>query len=187
MDRSRNILQAIRDGDPGRFLKILDHGVRSATRMASEESHALGLEVVDGRACQEGRMMKQSRSGEHHYSRAKLRAPALRSFFQLVSAWRLTENEQMKLLGLTSRSTLQNWKAGQVSEVGYDTLERISCLLGIFKAINILLPEQKQADAWVRAPNTAPLFGGRSALDRMTSGDVADIFLVRQYLDSQLS
>jgi hypothetical protein len=29
------------------------------------------------------------------------------------------------------------------------------------------------------------LFGGRSALDRMLSGNVADLYQVRQYLDSQ--
>ena len=34
-------------------------------------------------------------------------------------------------------------------------------------------------------PNAAPLFGGRSALDRMLGGQVADLFVVRQYLDAQ--
>ena len=41
------------------------------------------------------------------------------------------------------------------------------------------------ADAWLRRPNDAPLFGGRSALDRMLSGQVSDLFLVRQYLDAE--
>lgn len=50
MDRSRNILQAIEDRESDRFLQILDDGVRAAVRRASEESHALGLDVVDGRA-----------------------------------------------------------------------------------------------------------------------------------------
>lgn len=50
MDRSGNILQAIEDGNSERFLAILDAGFRSAARKASEESHALGLEVADGRA-----------------------------------------------------------------------------------------------------------------------------------------
>jgi hypothetical protein len=29
------------------------------------------------------------------------------------------------------------------------------------------------------------VFGGRSALDRMLSGNVADLYIVRQYLDAQ--
>jgi len=33
--------------------------------------------------------------------------------------------------------------------------------------------------------NTATPFGGRSALDRMLSSNVADLYVVRQYLDAQ--
>jgi hypothetical protein len=58
-------------------------------------------------------------------------------------------------------------------------------LLGIYKALQILLPDPQAADAWVRQPNQAPFFGGRSALERMLSGHVADLFVVRRYLDAQ--
>lgn len=59
---SRNILQAIEDRNFVRFLEILDDGVRSAVRRASEESHALGLHVVDGRVCHdEESTLSQSR------------------------------------------------------------------------------------------------------------------------------
>jgi len=37
----------------------------------------------------------------------------------------------------------------------------------------------------VRQPNSAPPFGGNSALERMLSGQVADLYVVRQYLDAQ--
>lgn len=114
-----------------------------------------------------------------------LGGPALRTFFNLAKAWELSEREQMKLLGLNSRSTFHAWKAGRVSKVSRDTLERISYLLGIFKAINILLPDTKRADEWMRLPNKAPLFGGRSALDRMITGNIGDLYVVRQYLDAQ--
>lgn len=116
---------------------------------------------------------------------ADLGGAALRTFFNLAKTWQLSEQEQMKLLGLSSRSTLQAWKGGRVSKVSRDTLERISYLLGIFKAINILLPDTKRADEWMRLPNRAPLFGGRSALDRMTTGNIGDLYVVRQYLDAQ--
>jgi|SRR6185312_8619470 len=114
-----------------------------------------------------------------------LGGPALRTFFNLAKAWELSEREQMKLLGLNSRSTFHTWKRGRVSKVSRDTLERISYLLGIFKAINILLPDTKRADEWMRLPNKAPLFGGRSALDRMITGNIGDLYVVRQYLDAQ--
>jgi hypothetical protein len=66
-----------------------------------------------------------------------------------------------------------------------DTLERLSYIFGIYKALQILLPRSDAADAWVKKANTAPIFGGRSALERMLSGQVADLYVVRQYLDAQ--
>lgn len=115
----------------------------------------------------------------------ELGSAALRTFFNLAKVWDLSEQEQMRLLGLTSRSTLHAWKSGRVAKVSRDTLERVSYLLGIFKAINILLPDPKRADEWMRLPNEAPLFGGRSALERMTTGNIGDLYVVRQYLDAQ--
>jgi hypothetical protein len=114
-----------------------------------------------------------------------LAGPALRTFFRIAAVWELTEAEQMRLLGLESRSTLQSWKRGAVRHIGRDALERISYVIGIFGGLQILLPDEGAADRWVRKPNSAPLFGGRSAIDRMASGNVADLFLVRQYIDAQ--
>ena len=64
-------------------------------------------------------------------------------------------------------------------------LERLSYLFGIYAALQILLPVAERADEWVRKPNSAPLFGGRPALERMLGGQVSDLFVVRQYLDAQ--
>ena len=66
-----------------------------------------------------------------------------------------------------------------------DTLERISYILGIYQALQTLLPNEGAADSWIKQANTALPFGGRSALERMLSGQVADLFVVRQYLDTQ--
>ncbi|WP_366554654.1 MbcA/ParS/Xre antitoxin family protein [Aquibaculum sediminis] len=117
--------------------------------------------------------------------RKGLSGPALRTFFRIAEQWGLSVNEQMTLLGLTARSTFFKWKRDPNTALPKDTLERISYILGIYKALQILLPDEKGADAWIRRPNEAPLFAGRSALDRMLSGQVADLFLVRQYLDAQ--
>jgi hypothetical protein len=111
--------------------------------------------------------------------------PALRTFFKIAERWNLNVEEQMKLLGITARSTFFKWKQDQEGRLSMDTLERISYILGIFKSINILLPEEVAADAWIKKANDAPIFGGKSALDRMLSGHVSDLFVVRQYLDAQ--
>ena len=115
--------------------------------------------------------------------RKDLTGPALRTFFRIAEAWGLREQEQMRLLGLESRSTFQSWKRGAVAALPKDALERISYVMGIYKGLHVLLP--KTADDWIRKPNKAGLFAGASALDRMMSGNVADLYVVRQYVDSQ--
>lgn len=86
----------------------------------------------------------------------------------------------MRLLGLTSPSTLSAWKSAPCPGIGPDTLERISYILGIYKGINMLLPEDRAND-WVRAPNAAPTFDGKSALEVMSTGDITDLANVRRY------
>ena len=125
------------------------------------------------------------RAGPRSLDRKALSAPALRTFFRIAALWNLSVDEQMTLLGVTSHSTFFKWKRAQDAILPKDTLERISYLLGIYKALQILLPDERAADAWIRKPNVAPLFGGQSALSRMLSGHVSDLYVVRQYLDAQ--
>lgn len=66
-----------------------------------------------------------------------------------------------------------------------DTLERLSYIFGIYSALQVLLPRPEAADTWIKKPNAAPIFGGRSALERILAGQIADIYIVRQYLDAQ--
>ena len=116
-------------------------------------------------------------------SRKDLTGPALRTFFRIADAWGLKEQEQMRILGLDSRSTLQSWKRGAVAAIPKDALERISYVMGIYKGLNVLLPQS--ANEWVRRPNKSPVFAGRTALERMVSGNVADLYVVRKYIDAQ--
>jgi len=114
-----------------------------------------------------------------------LAGPALRAFFNLAERWKLRVADQRKLLGDPPESTFYKWKRERDGALSRDTLERISYLLGVFKALAILFPQADRADAWLRKPNAAATFGGKSALERMLSGNVADLFVVRQYLDAQ--
>lgn len=111
--------------------------------------------------------------------------PALKAFFRIAERWKLDVDQQMQLLGATARSTFFKWKKDMDGHLSMDTLERVSYLLGIFKSLHILLPDEEAADAWVRKPNAAPLFGGKAALDRMLSGRVSDLYEVKRYLDAQ--
>jgi len=111
-------------------------------------------------------------------------AAALRTFFRLAEAWSLSVTEQTTLLGV-ARTTLYQWKQGKVAPLDRHLLERLSHLFGIYSSLQILFPASGRADEWIRKPNSAPLFAGRSALDRMLAGQVADLYVVRQYLDAQ--
>lgn len=112
-------------------------------------------------------------------------AAAIRAFKNIADLWQLNLEEQMTLLGQPGRSTYFRWKKEPESaHLSHDTLERISYILGIYKALAILLPEPKAADSWIKKPNAAALFQGQSALQRMLSGNVGDLYVVRQYLDA---
>jgi hypothetical protein len=107
---------------------------------------------------------------------------ALCAIFRLVDLWGLTMEEVRVLLGQPSRARLYNWKAGKIRGLPHDTLRRISYLLGIHKALQILYSEPALADAWIRRSNAA--FGGQSALERMLAGDITDLAAVRAHLDA---
>lgn len=108
----------------------------------------------------------------------------LKTFFNIMKAWGVNDTQAQVLLGSPARSTFYNWKTKPSVALSHDTLERISYILGIYKDLQILLQTPSAADAWVKKPNDAPLFNGQSALERMLSGNMADLYITRQYLDA---
>ena len=111
-------------------------------------------------------------------------AAALRTFFRLAEAWNLSVAEQTTLLGV-ARATLYQWQLGKVGPLDRHVLERLSHVFGIYSSLQILFPATGRAEEWIRKPNSARVFGGRSALERMLGGQVSDLFVVREYLDAQ--
>lgn len=115
----------------------------------------------------------------------QLGSAALTAFFNIAAAWGLTADDERILLGSPPRSTFFKWKRERAAKLPQDTLERISYILGIYKALHILLPTAQAADQWIKKPNTAPITHGKSALERMRGGRVIDLADVRRYLDAQ--
>jgi len=107
---------------------------------------------------------------------------ALETFLRIAEAWGLTTDQQIVLLGSPARSTFFKWKK-EGGALPRDTLERISHLFGIYKCLNILIPDPARADAWVKRKNK--YWDDQSALDRMLTGKMADLIDVRRYLDAQ--
>lgn len=116
---------------------------------------------------------------------AKKAQIALKAFFNMADLWKLNNHQQMILLGSPSKTTFFRWKKGEVKELSLDTQERISYLLGIYKALHILFTNPEQANTWLYRDNQASVFAGRSALDYMLQGKMVNLYEVRKYLDAQ--
>lgn len=115
-------------------------------------------------------------------------AAGLRTFFRIAEAWRLTPGEQRALLGNVAKQTLYNWRDDPAhARLSDDQLDRLSYVLGIYKALHIIFTRAEQADGWIRRPNDAPPFGGAPAAAVMCSGKMEDLMRVRRYLDGARS
>lgn len=107
---------------------------------------------------------------------------ALKVFFNIANEWQLSSQDEMTLLGDPARSTFYKWRNGEGPVIPKDTLERISYVMGIYKALRLLFPTEDQANAWPKKPNRD--FGGESALNVMLKGSVINLADVRRYLDA---
>jgi hypothetical protein len=124
----------------------------------------------------------------------KLSPVAVRAFFRLTSHWKLRDEDTRGLLGGISNGSFYQLKRGaartsdskgsDLKTLDQDKLTRISLLVGIFKALNILY-STKLADAWVQLPNSNPIFAGRAPLAYMLKGGVPSMMRVRQLLDAR--
>jgi len=121
---------------------------------------------------------------ENEISKKELIHIALKAFFNITSLWGLTAEENKIFLGLDKISSVYfNWKRNLNGMLSNDQLDRISYIVGIYKALNILFTDIKQANEWIKKPNSA--FNDKSALEVMLQGKIMDLASVRGYLDAQ--
>lgn len=116
--------------------------------------------------------------------RERLSPSAIKAFLKIMARWNVRDEDARTLLGGVSNGQFYEMKKNPQRTLDADTLTRISYLIGVFKALNILY-SQKLADAWVQRPNTNPIFGGRAALAYMIKGGLPAMQTVRQLLDAR--
>lgn len=117
--------------------------------------------------------------------RKRLSAPALRAFFNIARAWQLNVTEERGLLGWPPSSTFHKYKSGDPGALSFDTLTRISLVLGVYKALHVLYPEPAFADQWIRMPNSNVLFGGLPPIAYLVDAGLDGLFHLRRLLDSR--
>lgn len=114
----------------------------------------------------------------------RLVEPALKAFAEIAEAWSLTTHEQLCLLGLPAEGGHDSLDAVIAGGPSPQLLERISYVIGIYRALRTIFPNPLQATAWVRRANAATLFKGDTALVLMCSAGIDGLSSVRQYLEA---
>jgi len=117
-------------------------------------------------------------------AQARLSRAGTAAFFKLARAWQLRDEPARRLLGGVSNGVFYQLKRGEKKTLDQDKLTRISLLLGIFRALNILY-SRKLADAWIGLPNANPMFDGEAPLAYLIKGGVPALIRVRQLLDAR--
>jgi hypothetical protein len=116
--------------------------------------------------------------------RKRLGPSALKAFFNIVDCWHIRDEDAMRLLGGMASSTYYAIKKSPRRTLDPDTMLRISYLIGIFKALNILY-SKALADRWIGLPNTSPIFRGIAPLEYMIRGGIPAFAAVRRLLDAR--
>jgi Protein of unknown function (DUF2384) len=117
-------------------------------------------------------------------TRERLSAAAIKGFFNIMGRWQVRDEDARALLGGVSNGPFYEMKRDPDRTLDVDRLTRISCLVGIFKALNILHSEAL-ADEWVRLPNQHPIFAGQAPLAYMMRGGLPAMQTVRRLLDAR--
>ena len=117
-------------------------------------------------------------------ARERLSPAALKAFFNIMSRWKVRDEDARALLGGVTNGPFYEMKRNPDRTLDTDRLTRVSYLVGIFKALNILYGE-KLADEWVRLANANRLFSGLSPLAYMVQGGIPAIQSVRRLLDAR--
>ena len=117
-------------------------------------------------------------------TRGRLSKPAIVAFFALADKWDLRNEDAMGLLGGISHGRYYELKKNRKGLLSQDELTRISLLIGVFTALNILF-SQRLANQWPSRPNSNAMFNNAPPLQLLVRGGVPAMIGVRRLLDSR--
>ena len=114
-------------------------------------------------------------------TRERLSQSAADGYIAITDKWGFSAEQKSELLGI-SRSKLYCLSTGS-GVLTQDQLTRISYVVGIYKALHILL-STKQADKWMSGANDDRLLAGRSPIDYVLQFGIPGLLNVRRLLDA---
>src|ERR1700688_3148430 len=117
-------------------------------------------------------------------TRGRLSKPAIVAFFALADKWDLRNEDAMGLLDGISHGRYYELKKNRKGLLSQDELTRISLLIGVFTALNILF-SQRLANQWPSRPNSNAMFNNAPPLQLLVRGGVPAMIGVRRLLDSR--
>jgi hypothetical protein len=121
-------------------------------------------------------------------NRKRLSSAGMRTFLAIADRWNLNDMQRLSVLGDPTRSDFQTWVkiARTHGELMLDVgiLMRISAVLRIYEALGVLYGDMHECDKWLRTSHKATVFGGRSALDFITSGTWDGLMNVLNFLEA---
>lgn len=116
--------------------------------------------------------------------RQDLSAGAVKAFFNIMAEWNIRDLDARALLGSPSNGSFYALKKGGGKPLDEDRIRRVSYVVGIFKALNIL-HAQPLADDWITLHNSNRIFGGQRPLDYLIKGGLPAFATVRRLLDAR--
>lgn len=106
------------------------------------------------------------------------------TFRRIVAAWNLGQDEAAWLIGMSSADYVR-WLEESAPRLDESELLRLSYVFNIYASLAVLLPKPERAHAWLKRPNSAPLFGGLTAMDFLMGGGGERLVAVATYLASK--
>jgi hypothetical protein len=117
--------------------------------------------------------------------RKRLSGSDLRMFFRIMARWKVGLKETRLLLGGISSRYYKQLKARQEGRIlNQDQLLRVICIIGVDKALHILL-DRKQADRWVKTPSKEKKFCGTTPLSNMIQRHIPAIWELSRLLETR--
>ncbi|HEX4068432.1 MAG TPA: antitoxin Xre-like helix-turn-helix domain-containing protein [Acidobacteriaceae bacterium] len=117
-------------------------------------------------------------------TRKRLSTSAAKAFFRIMGQWKVKDEDARQLLGGLSSGSYYALKRHPGRALDQDMLTRISLLVGIFKALQILY-SPRLANAWITLANQNAMFRGAPPLAYVLRLGQPGMIHVRQLLDAR--